>query len=437
MDYPKVLIIGQPFNRVSGGGITITNLFKLWPKDRLYLATNTHRALKNDFSICPNVYLLGKDEVKIPFLLRFFLRNKNSGVLLDPKEYVNTTKYINPSLIKKTNILYKPLSFIISLLNLKFLFFRINISNQFILWLNEIKPEIIYSQLGHYEFNLFVYKLKKIYNVPLVIHIMDDWPHKCTSGIASRYWQKKMSESFIKVLSITDELITISESMMKEYKLRYGIGEHYFHNPVKIPSVTVKRYIQKPNSLKIGYFGRLGQTNINSIKKTIDVVSRLIIDGYNFSLDIYTPDKYILGSERYSKLINVFNSIPHQDIFNYLTKYDILLLPLDFDSTSIEFIRFSFPTKASEYMASGRLILIFGPKQSSVVLHAIKNKWAVVVDKNDSNYFMNKLLSIYNNIDLFYEYRQNAVKIANKEFSEDKVCSRFLDIFVELNSRNS
>ena len=286
MNYPKVLIIGQPFNRVSGGGITLTNLFKLWPKDKLYLATNTHRALKNDFSICPNVYLLGKDEVKIPFFLHFFLRNKPSGVISNPQEGRNTTQSINPSVIKKTSFLYNPLSFIVGLLNLKFLFYRISISNQFILWLKEVKPDIIYSQLGHYEFNLFVFKLKKEYNLPLVIHIMDDWPQKCTTGIASKYWQKKMSESFINVLSVTDELITISESMMEEYKLRYGMGTHYFHNPVKLPNVTVKPYMQKPNNLKIGYFGRIGLSNLSSIKRTIEVVDRLICDGYNFSFDI-------------------------------------------------------------------------------------------------------------------------------------------------------
>jgi hypothetical protein len=34
-DYPKILIFYQPFNSYSGGGITLTNLFLGWPKERL------------------------------------------------------------------------------------------------------------------------------------------------------------------------------------------------------------------------------------------------------------------------------------------------------------------------------------------------------------------------------------------------------------------
>ena len=35
MNYPKVLIIGQYFHTESGGGITMTNLFKGWDKEKI------------------------------------------------------------------------------------------------------------------------------------------------------------------------------------------------------------------------------------------------------------------------------------------------------------------------------------------------------------------------------------------------------------------
>ena len=38
--YPKILIIGQPFNKNSGGGITMSNLFNGWPNESLAVATN-------------------------------------------------------------------------------------------------------------------------------------------------------------------------------------------------------------------------------------------------------------------------------------------------------------------------------------------------------------------------------------------------------------
>ena len=38
MILPKVLIIGQPFNNDTGGGITLTNLFNGWDRDKLAVA---------------------------------------------------------------------------------------------------------------------------------------------------------------------------------------------------------------------------------------------------------------------------------------------------------------------------------------------------------------------------------------------------------------
>lgn len=35
LDYPRVLIVGQAFNLSAGGGITLSNLFAGWPKDRM------------------------------------------------------------------------------------------------------------------------------------------------------------------------------------------------------------------------------------------------------------------------------------------------------------------------------------------------------------------------------------------------------------------
>jgi hypothetical protein len=35
MPLPKVLIIGQPFNNDTGGGITLSNLFSGWDKDKI------------------------------------------------------------------------------------------------------------------------------------------------------------------------------------------------------------------------------------------------------------------------------------------------------------------------------------------------------------------------------------------------------------------
>jgi len=36
--YPRVLIVGYNFDLVTGGGITLSNLFDGWPRERLAVA---------------------------------------------------------------------------------------------------------------------------------------------------------------------------------------------------------------------------------------------------------------------------------------------------------------------------------------------------------------------------------------------------------------
>jgi len=57
-NYPKTLILNSPFNNKTGGGITMSNLFRDWPKDRLALASNANLLVEADFSICDNYFQL-------------------------------------------------------------------------------------------------------------------------------------------------------------------------------------------------------------------------------------------------------------------------------------------------------------------------------------------------------------------------------------------
>jgi len=62
ISFPKVLIFGQPFNSYSGGGITLTNLFKGWPKDRIAVTYIGHGLFNATADVCDNYYQLGIEE---------------------------------------------------------------------------------------------------------------------------------------------------------------------------------------------------------------------------------------------------------------------------------------------------------------------------------------------------------------------------------------
>jgi hypothetical protein len=72
--YPKVLVVGESFHTRSGGGITQSNLFKFWPKDKI--AIIPYEKGTSDPSVCSRIYNLSEIEIKYPF--PFKLINKIS-----------------------------------------------------------------------------------------------------------------------------------------------------------------------------------------------------------------------------------------------------------------------------------------------------------------------------------------------------------------------
>jgi len=69
-NYPKILIFGQPFNTYSGGGITLTNLFRGWPKDRIAVASTGHVLYKENsggyflLTLCKDLSLQARSHLK-------------------------------------------------------------------------------------------------------------------------------------------------------------------------------------------------------------------------------------------------------------------------------------------------------------------------------------------------------------------------------------
>src|SRR5690606_41596332 len=82
MNLPRVLILNQPFNQHTGGGITISNLFTGWPKENLaVLCSSTFINSNTNTTICETYYQLGCEEYVFKFPFNLFKRKYNSGYL--------------------------------------------------------------------------------------------------------------------------------------------------------------------------------------------------------------------------------------------------------------------------------------------------------------------------------------------------------------------
>jgi glycosyltransferase involved in cell wall biosynthesis len=430
--FPKILIIGQYFDKITGSGITMTNLFYGW--DRKNIAVAAAEIKNPDYTICENYYNIGNLEIirDFPFNLNFFEKGSKSGVLLKKNAQKEASNLPKHKISKLENIKNKFLLITGQIHRRR----RFIISNEFLNWINEFSPDIIYSQLSSYELICFINRIYKKIHKPIALHIMDDWPVTITSnqrGLFKFYWSKRINNEFHGLIEKAEILLSISEFMSDEYNIRYGKKFLPFHNPIDI-----KLWHSKPKhdysvngNFKLLYAGRIGTGLQNSLLDIANAIKDLVDLGLKIEFQIqatnYSPILKLLVKYEFVKLQD---TVPYDQLPGVFSSVDLLLLPNDFDKRSISFLKYSMPTKASEYMISGTPILIYSSLNSAISRHALKYKWAFVITEESKEKIKVSINELYHNIELREKLALRAIEFAKNNYDSNKVREKFKNAFL-------
>lgn len=434
--YPKVLIIGETFHFNSGGGITLTNLFTGWPKEKIAIVSWPNSIRKTNFNLISQYYQLGVLEEKPVFPLSLFTKKHPSGTNIRLGRNKSISSVAGEKSIKGDALIKKVGYFLLNKSGLSFKLLRVKLSKELLNWIDGYKPDIIYTQLSSLSLINLITDLVSCRHYKLVIHIMDDWPSTINQSlIVHKYFEKLINERFVNLINRASLLLSISEGMSKEYFERYKRDFFPFHNPVDISKwlpYQKRDYNINGKEFKILYTGRIGTANSGTILSFISAIKDLVIGPVNVILDIYTPDYYSHRSKKYSDNIHFYRPVPFNEMPKLLSEYDLLLLPLDFSKKGALFSRLSMPTKASEYMISGVPILIVASEQSALVQHAKENEWAFCVNVNKADEIIFVIKSIMNSVKLRSYYANNAIKYAENNFNSEIVKSRFQNLLFQI-----
>jgi glycosyltransferase involved in cell wall biosynthesis len=417
MNYPKILIIGQSFNKKNGGGVTISNLFKDWPKDRLAVASNNNLYSDLDTSVCNTYYQLSYSGKLHPFPINIILPKINCGIL-PINSNTNSQTEATPVKAGKYKVMYRVITSTLHFLGLYNFFYKLKITPEFAAWVKAYKPDVIYAQLATLEMITFVDELYELIKKPVALHIMDDWPLTISKpGILYSYWKRKIDKAFRALIDKSGVLMSICDAMSEEYKLRYGKDFVPFHNPIDIDywkPVTVKDY-SVTNKFTILYAGRIGFGIQSSVAAIAAAVNEIAKTNNSIVFEIQTGDVEILKkSVQLSEQVKWKAPIPYGELPEKFAGVDLLLLPQDFDDKSVQFLKYSFPTKVSEYMISATPILVYGDKSTGLTKHALKSEWCYVVTENNTTALINAINDLYGNAALRKKLGENAQQIAEK-----------------------
>lgn len=425
-DFPRVLLVGYScFESTTGGGITLSNLFRGWPREKLAVVSEID--YPPDLEICDQYYKLGSLENHWIWPLSLFQRRwvVSGPMTISMTQNAPASKGLVVKDVRPENVRQRSFNGLVKI-GLEELLYPAKLSRNLLAWVQLYKPDVIYTQLASLNRIRLVKQLCDATGAELAIHIMDDWPTTLYHDRwLSFYIQWRMDIEFRMLINRAKVLMAISPYMSQVYQERYGKKFVTFHNPLNLKDwLKVSKTDWNVSSpFRLVYTGRIGNANQKSLKDICEAVEYLNNNGYSIQFQIFTPDYQSELSKILQKARNVFvnTPVPHDLIPTILSNADTLILPLDFDPRSIQYSQYSMPTKAPEYMVSGTPILVYAPEKTAVAEYAHDEHWGVVVSEQGATGLIKGILLLMQDKALREQLGFQARQIAIERFDAETV----------------
>lgn len=420
-DSIKVLIVnGSLIGDDSATGTSMKNmLFGINNVTYRQICTD-YRVYAHESSICNTLFVDERDTPFVFFIKRLIKRKDNSTSSVEK----------NPVILSKWDAKYWFFT-LISLL-------PIHISSRVKQFAKEFKPDLIYTMGGNPKTLRFSIELQKILGCPIVFHCMDDWPSTAYDHVGFKLLRNWYLSLFNRLLEKTIVNLAISNKMASAYHSRYNKRFVVASNCSVVPSYVAPK---EDGIIRLVYSGGVHSGRDNSLGLIAKALKNNE-DNIPVKLDIFLPHKDVdrmkdrIGSKDSFDNTNtaIYPYIDKDKQLENLRNADVLLHVESFDETSKKYFALSFSTKLAEYMAAGRPIIVFGPKELASVQLIEENDIGWVIENEDD--ICTTIQIIYQNPNLVLSKGLKAYNLAKEFYAQDKVQERIYSVFNTINGKS-
>lgn len=420
---PKVLIYGETFKNIGGGGITLNTLFGDWPVDNIYMLND--RFGETSDAHFTQYYQLGHLENK-SFLhkLGFITGNRSGAHKVHRNKAQRTITTQNNSLFKG-KVYFRLKELFVSFLNLAGifdLFFQMKVSPELVGWIKEINPDIIYFQPSTIENIKFMNELHSITRIPYVIHVMDNFLDVNT--LSNKLHTRSLSlvhESLEQLVKKSNLCMGICEEMCNQYGRKYNRLFYSFQHAVD-NKFWFKDYIVRPDPhpFVVLYAGRISIGTIESLfllANSIDKCNRIYNCDFEFQIQTTSKVSNLLKKLSKYKSVKIYKPVAYEKLPERYAEADLLALPMDFDRNSLNYIKYSMPTKVPEYLICGVPIFVLAHEMTALYKYAKSENWAFTNSTANGTDIENLLVEIRNDHQKRIEVSEVA-KLVGKNFHD-------------------
>jgi hypothetical protein len=305
------------------------------------------------------------------------------------------------------------------------------ITKELLYYLYRQNVVLIYSPLSNYFLVKEVWFLQKFLNLNTIIHFFDNWLEEMELQLEKNILKRFLARKWFKrIFQFNGAYFCISEQMQTAYKKRYNIDSKVFFNTVELDDYY-ENSSSNSTSIKIGYFGRIGRGNFNAITQFSRAISEIPSNSeYAIILDLYFNSAEVKFPEFNN--VKVCKSIKYDNVLQKMREYDFLFLPLDDVQESSLFIKYSIPTKFTDYASSGIPIISFGPSNNAVNRIILKNNLAFFIPYTENIYTLKAGISTIVESKSKHDVAFNAFQYVKFNFSKEGKMKEVINVIDSL-----
>lgn len=294
----------------------------------------------------------------------------------------------------------------------------------------QVERIVVYTDIGLVLFAGFIASL--LSKKPLVVYCFDLYVGN------KQPWAFKLLAYILEPLLFkrAKTIIVMCEGLEEIYKKRFNTPIEVIHNPIQsIPVVTEDYFIQpKQNStFKIAFIGSVYWAQAQALE-LLAIAVRTFPKG-SIELLLYTPHNsgYLeginLGEDEWIK----HASCPPDQALAAMRQADLLFVGLSFHTPFPDLINSSAPGKFSEYLISGRPILVAAPKSSFIASHAKQFKAAFVLNEHTVEKYTTVINELISNASLKSQLVKSAYSLAKSQYDGETNAQKFASVLNNIN----
>ena len=285
-------------------------------------------------------------------------------------------------------------------------------TDKLIEWLDDYKPQLVFY---NFTYNLFLQKIvlfiAERYSIPIVTAVGDDYYFNDRKSLSLAYhiFRSKYKKLTEKVFSHPGSAVYVCDAIRDKYNRRFGLdGETVYFNS------TIERKPFSPINTKnpqIVYFGNIRLGRNNALKQIADILGRINLD---YRIQIYSNEQDESFFKELKSHPNVMwaGAVPYKEVIEIMSTCDIFVAAEGFREEDIDFTRYSLSTKAADGLASGAVVLAYGPAESGLIDYLSKtNAAAVCTDESKLESIIRNLMTNVDKQRLLYERAKEVVQM--------------------------